>query len=600
MHHLKAAIILASALSGILFRSYSYAQTDNNRDLALEPIVVSKYAYPTNVSIVQTPEGPGGYADALSGASVDVQSRSPIADIQSDYSIRGSTFQCVGLLLNGYSVSDHQTAHHNSDMPVTGFDLERIEVTRGITAFNLGHNAVAGSLNTVIKRPRENRNSIWASAGEYATFGQGVSVSGKIGQSSGIRASFENEQSEGSGFDTGFHKKTCSLTAAHDFANGSFNSYLGCQDKEFGAYDFYTPGKGYPSREWTSTVLSQSDLTIECDSFKIKPAFVYRRHFDKFMLDKTQVRSGSINKHYTYRYSPGVYVQYAFDDKTGTGAGFDYEAEQIISNALGKHTRYNRRQYADITRNIHGGLDWSVAATSDDYSDRATVLSAASAFSCRITPENTIDVSVAKSYRVPTFTEMYYSDPTTIGNPSVGPEKAVTYQAGFRHTNGNFSFATAVFLRRETGFLDWVKKTPSQSAWQIDNVSDASASGFEVSSGFKPTRAIQMDSAYSFVNKRRGDNGVLYKYGSAYTKHHITGKISYETPVGKPSIGIEFKKQTSGRDPWILVKLGYSVQLNGYVKFFSSISNLCNVEYQEIEGIPQPGRYAEAGIAIDW
>jgi outer membrane receptor protein involved in Fe transport len=169
-----------------------------------------------------------------------MSNQEPDRVIQSDYSTEAH-ISSVGLLLNVFVAIIRP--HIITSNAVTGFDLERIEVTRGITAFNLGHNAVAGSLNTVIKRPRENRNSIWASAGEYATFGQGVSVSGKIGQSSGIRASFENEQSEGSGFDTGFHKKTCSLTAAHDFANGSFNSYLGCQARN-SALSFL-PGKGY-------------------------------------------------------------------------------------------------------------------------------------------------------------------------------------------------------------------------------------------------------------------------------------------------------------------------------------------------------------------
>jgi len=33
---------------------------------------------------------------------------------------------------------------------------------------------------------------------------------------------------------------------------------------------------------------------------------------------------------------------------------------------------------------------------------------------------------------------------------------------------------------------------------------------------------------------------------------------------------------------------------------FCSVSNLFNSEYQDIEGVPRPGRWIEAGCEVSW
>ena len=83
----------------------------------------------------------------------------------------------------------------------------------------------------------------------------------------GLRFSVEDVQSKGFRYDTDYKKFTNSLGAYLDLPDdGIWENNFGYQEKEFGAYDFYTPGKGYPSREWTknpSLVVSrQTFLTI--------------------------------------------------------------------------------------------------------------------------------------------------------------------------------------------------------------------------------------------------------------------------------------------------------------------------------------------------
>jgi iron complex outermembrane receptor protein len=59
-------------------------------------------------------------------ATVDVRARGP--RVQSDFSIRGASFGQTLVLIDGVRVNDAQSGHHNSDVPLTLDDIERVEV----------------------------------------------------------------------------------------------------------------------------------------------------------------------------------------------------------------------------------------------------------------------------------------------------------------------------------------------------------------------------------------------------------------------------------------------------------------------------------------
>ncbi len=108
-----------------------------------------------------------------------------------------------------------------------------------------------------------------------------------------------------------------------------------------------------------------------------------------------------------------------------------------------------------------------------------------------------------------------------------------------------------------------------------------------------------MDSNYSYINKRIDDRGYLYKYGPNYIKHLINNMLSLNLPFGIQTIELTYKKKPSRRG-WFLLNTRLSYNLNKTSQFFVEVSNLLNVEYQEIEGIPQPGRWVESGLRFEW
>ena len=530
----------------------------------------------------------------LSTMLVDLQSRSLKSAIQTDFSLRGSTFSQVLILLNGKRINDPQTAHHNSDIPFTKGDVRRIEVIPGASSSLFGPDAIGGAINFVLKNPDE-KKMIWEFATGNNRNGYGLfSVSDKF-RDLGIRLSVEDAQSKGFRYDTDFKKFTTSLSANLILLNGSWDNNFGYQEKVFGAYDFYTPGLGYPSWEKTSTYLMNSAITLNYDGLLIKPNFLWRRHFDKFALVRT---IASFNDHRTDMYTPSVYLQRKIGLLGKVGLGLEWSQEKIISTNLGKHNRQNKSIFLDdnleIGQNLELGFSWRI----DDFSDFNKVHTGSTSAKFKLTDKLAFNFGISRSMRVPSFTELYYSDSKTIGNADLAAEKAWNYQTGFEYKQEGFSSGFVFFLRKEYQMIDWVKSDPSQK-WQAKNFTRDNVFGFECSLFKEINKLISLDANYIYTDKNIDNQGYLYKYGPNYAQHLVNTVFSLLLPFGRQEINLSYKKRP-GRRGWLLMNAGLNYNLNRNSKIFFNSTNILNVEYQDIAGIPCPGRYVEAGLRIEW
>ena len=119
-------------------------------------------------------------ADLLETVSgVDVRQRGA-SGIQADVSIRGSFFEQALILVDGFNVSDGQTAHHNMNLPVNLSDIERIEILKGPGARVYGHNAMAGVINIITKDPEQKNINGGVRFGEDDFHGMDANFYGKI------------------------------------------------------------------------------------------------------------------------------------------------------------------------------------------------------------------------------------------------------------------------------------------------------------------------------------------------------------------------------------------------------------------------------------
>jgi iron complex outermembrane receptor protein len=583
------------------FPQASFCLQDVPQDL--EPLVITKQkqfllnAYATDPAQVSAFNYQSSLED-LSSLPVDLQSRALESGIQTDFSLRGSTFQQVLILLNGQRINDPQTAHHNSDIPFTKADIKKIEVIPGGSSSLFGPDAIGGAINFALSAPKENK-ALWEFGLGNNRNGYGLFSLSRKFQDLGFRVSIEDAQSKGFRYDTDYKKFTASLNTCLNLPNGSWENNFGYQKKDFGAYDFYTPGLGYPSWEWTKTYLLNSGFTLNSPKLLIKPNFLWRRHFDKFVLDRTQVRSTSVNNHHTDIFTPSIYFQKDMGAFGKTGLGLEWGQERIISSNMGKHARDHKSIFLDNGVAVGQNWDLGFSLRVDDFSDFNTEYTGSLNAKLKLTNKSAFNFGISRNIRVPSFTELYYSDPTTIGNPDLAAEEAWNYQAGFEYQEEGFSSGVSIFLRQEKEMIDWVKSDSAQAYWQTRNFTRDNVFGVEYSLHKKINRVLSLDAHYTYTDKVIDNQGHLYKYGPNYARHLVNAVFSLDLPFGRQEIGFNYK-QRPGRRGWLLLDTGLNYNLNKNSKIFLSSTNLLNVEYQDIEGIPQPGRYLEAGLRLEW
>jgi len=597
MPHPKFAFFLILALFNTTFL---FASEDIN--LTLDPIIVTKNntwltkAYSLKENDIQELVCTSPL-EALSLLPIDLQSRSLNSGIQSDFSLRGSNFQGVLLLMDGHRLNDPQTGHHNCDIPVTSLDIKRIEVIPGAASSLFGPDTIGGAVNIISKKPDEKKCILELGGGQYDTTSILAGISNN-NDNSGIRFSLERKESGGFRYDTDFKKFTASLASFVEIPDGEFNLNLGYQEKEFGAYDFYTPGLGYPSREWTKTILLASGLKLDKNGFMIRPDFIWRRHYDKFVLDKTMQRSSYLAHHSTDVFTPNIY----FQKETyfgNLGLGLEYGQERINSTSLGEHIRNHESIFFDAARELNSFISLGASFRSDNFDSFNQIYTGSANLKFLCSLNSSFSLGLARNIRLPSFTELYYNDPTTIGNSSLSAEKSLNYQAGYDYKEKDFSAGLTCFFRQEEDMIDWIKRTPLDAKWQAENITEDRVWGTEAYLNTKLSAYIYFDLTYTYINKDSDKEGWFYKYGQNYTKHLVNNTLKFKLPFGVQTISAVYKKKPNRRG-WFLLDAYLSYDLNKKLHIFSRATNLFNVEYQEIEGIPQPGRWIEGGLRIEW
>jgi vitamin B12 transporter len=194
-------------------------------------------------------------------------------------------------------------------------------------------------------------------------------------------------------------------------------------------------------------------------------------------------------------------------------------------------------------------------------------------------------------YRLPTFTELYYSDPANQGNASLEAEKGWNYQTGIKYKTGQFSWQNIVFWRNLNKAIDWTKY-PGETTWQARNISVVDSYGLESTINLNPVMKIN----YQYLNNHLTAVDYFSKYNTNYLKHNASLHFGYTLPGQIKNDWAAIYRQPSQLSPYTLLDLKISRQFSPNWTIYLSATNLLNTYYEEIGGIPRPGRWLLLGL----
>ena len=459
-------------------------------------------------------------------AGVDIRRRGTGGG-QADLYIRGGGFDQTLLLIDGIKMDDAQTGHHTMNAALPIEVIERIEIIKGPAARVFGQNAFTGAINIVTKNKLASAASVNVEAGSFGQLNYSLTV-GKEYENSSIIAHFGALTSDG-------YRNNSDYTNNNYFLKGIFNKksqpievIATFFDKKFGAENFYTTNPAWNEYEETQSSLFGVSTIFKTDKFKITPRIYWRRGQDIFLL-KRDDPSFFRNLHITNKV--GVETNVSYTSEMGiTGFGFDISRFFISSNNLGNRNRTMVNLFLEHRFKLGEFVDITPGVAATYFSDFDFNAFPGLDVGVQLSEKLKAYGNIGYTFRVPTFTDLYYKDPGTSGNPALEPESAFAQELGVKFTDNNFSGSISVFNRDSDNLIDYIRPNTGVSIFTATNIAEVNTQGFELEGAynFKLKNYNQtVTFGYTYLNDDILDqNKDLSRYSLNTLKHQFITRLS--------------------------------------------------------------------------
>ncbi|MGC9292557.1 MAG: TonB-dependent receptor plug domain-containing protein [Acidobacteriaceae bacterium] len=546
-----------------------------------------------SVVVLDTQEHPQAFNNVedylRTDSSIQINQRGA-GGFPADLSVRGTSFEQTLVLIDGFRANDAETAHNNLDMPVPLDAMTSIEVLHGAGSTLYGADALGGVVDFTTARPP--MTSLWVSAGA-GSFGenQQTFVGNYVQRCWAEQLAAHHDYSSGFIYDRDYRNENASSESWITTPLGTSDILLAASDSPFGAANFYGY---YPSWERTKGWFSSINQAL---GDKTQAGFAYRRHTDNFIL---------------VRDDPALYANNHIDgswqavlrrqEHPGTGKalfyGLDFDGDHIHSNNLGQHARNWGSGYVDLDLRPSRHALLSVGARQEFISGGYDVFNPMVAAAFWMHPGIKFRASVGSGFRLPTYVDLYYSDPTTLGDPNLRPESAWNYEAGFDYyPRPSLGIFVTGFYSPQTNFIDYVRASPAD-LWQAANISGLDFKGTEASMTWRASEHQQVDLSWTWLDGAQNAlHGLQSEYVFNYPVHNAVFNWFY-TPQRWTTLNtrvlVQQRFQQTAYPVWDF-SLTHEI---GRVQPFVQMTNLSNTGYDEIIGVPMQGRAFLGGVKI--
>jgi outer membrane cobalamin receptor len=536
--------------------------------------------------------------------SLDVQERGPNG-VQGDVSIRGGTFSESLILLNGMRIDDPQTGHFNLDVPVPLDAIGRAEVLHGAGSVYYGSDAIAGAVDLITAEPERRaagdaaRISLTARAGygsftsteqhvlgDYARRSWTEQLAGSRDTSSGFVAD-RNYRSEALSSESWFHSRL-----------GTTDVLLAGSDRPFGANDFYGPYASFEhTKQWLAMLQSEvGERTLV--------GLNYRRHSDVYILEVTDPALYE-NNHIDESWQGVVRRSDEFGRGLRLSTGLVGSADTIRSSSLGRHGRNEGAGYASLEARAGSRWTLSMAGRDEIFSGGATNFSPSAAAGYRVSERLRLRASLGHGFRLPSYTDLYYSDPATVGNANLKPETSWSYEGGGTWApTDSMSVEATGFENRVSNGIDYSKTSPG-AKYEATNTGSLAFTGGEMALHLRlaPVAGVmsqQVDLAYTGIHASRSAppgliSAYVFNYAAQNGSFSWTGRVGSQV-VARSQVAVVQRVGQTAYPLWSVALARSMGRVRPYVRF----ANLSNTGYEELPGIPMPGRSVTGGVALFW
>ena len=539
-------------------------------------------------------------------AGVLITNNGPLGSITTA-NIRGSEAGQVLVMIDGRRINDAQNGLFDlSNLPLSKDEIERIEVLRGSASALYGADAMGGVINIITRSPNKDPYTRVASSfGRFGTEEYSLTHRWKPG-AFGYGLFATRGRSEGFRPNSDYDTWTFGGELNYDFPwKGELKVSARNILKEIGV-----PGPiNMPSPEdRQKDNLTQLDLNYR-DKIGANVTLNFRgfQNFYRqtFTPGAQGFEGGPPVVHKSYATGGDLQATAAIGSAHLVTGGVEGIQDRVDSSSLGVQRATRSAVYLqdeiEVVKAVTATLGLRYDTNSlfqNQWDPRAGLL-------FRLPWDTRIRASVARSYRAPTFNDLFWPTSAFVaGNPNLQPEKAWAYELGGEKKFGDLAvFKIAGFYRDVSDLIRWA--SGADFVWRPSNVQTAHIWGGEAELIFFPLKGLSIPLNYSYLYPRDQSTGdpITNK-----PRHIVDAGIEYVAPFGlKSSLRARYVQyyvnntSTLNRDYFVVdVRIGYEFKVYQKLKGegFVSLTNALNRDYQINEGFPMPPQSLNGGLSF--
>ena len=569
---------------------------------------------------------------------VEVQARGPMG-AQSDFVIRGGTFQQVLVILDGNRINDPNTGHFSSYIPIAPAEIDRIEIVKGGSSAIYGSDAVGGVIHIITKtfaaknKPAVKEFNSQVVVGEYELSNinaGGFFNNNKTAIGGGILSN--NTAGQPQRGTRGFvHMNSASLSLNQQVgSNWQIGARSAYDKRDFSAQNFYTVLKMDTASEKVKTFWNSLRVAYQKENNSFSFDAGYRSTTDVFFFTPRTLPNESRSRLFQWL---GVY-EHRFSDRSIVSTGAQYQTRNIKSNDRGNHGVDQAAAFVTLNQQVTPAFIVNPALRIDWHELGGTELVPQLSLSYRL---HTLQLRAngGKTIRYADFTEQYnnYNKPpyvrsgNRIGNPALEAETSFSYEGGLDWfaTNG-VKLSATYFSRDYDKLIDYVltpysdmprqdNLMPGGTFYLAKNIAAVTTRGAEADLLFQKKfgnrHSLLTNVGYVYL-KSGSDNNTRSLYVSSHARHLANFTIRYATPLFAISTNGIYKKRSTQEQKesasliaaeltpsYFVMNVRCEVLLmENLVSVFGQVDNVFDRQYSDLLGATMPGRWIMGGIRI--
>lgn len=521
-------------------------------------------------------------------AGVDVRRRGT-AGSQADLYIRGGSFDQTLLLIDGIKMDDAQTGHHTMNAALPLEVIERIEIIKGPAARVFGQNAFTGAINIVTKKDLKNSVSVKTEIGSFGQLNAGVTVGTDLDNSSHI-IHVDKMTSAGYRHNTDYDNSNIFLKSVFNKNKKAIEMIATFQERKFGANAFYARESATEQYEETQNSLIGFTTTFKTEKLTLKPRLYWKRSQDEYVFLRNDPKVFR-NLHITNKI--GAEVNGSYKSKAGvTGFGIDLSQVYISSNNLGNRNRFMTTLFLEHAFKLaNQKLDITPGVAVTYFSDFDFYAFPGLDIGYKINDQLKVYGNIGYTYRIPTYTDLFYNDSTTSGNADLEVEEAFAQEIGLKYFSSNFTGSFAFYNRNAKNLIDYIRPDTDTAIYTATNITEVNTNGFEIDlaynfnlADYKQTLAV----GYNFLEDDiLEQNKELSRYSLNTLKHHFTTRLSTQLLKNvSQNIIYKYAQRTTG-DSYNVWDASIDFQVKQF-EFTLTASNIFDADYIETGFLPMP------------